>query len=245
MAAPASGVDPPTLPPRGNKRKKGRKLRSRAEGGRSACRGATRTRRRTRERGGGVDGGGYPRGKQFLLIQRSHPHGGASLVDPLLDFSLSHPVSLAPFLYRSHAGILFLSPLSVSQRANLASANKCSFACHPRRLSVVFFPPPPFLSFPPPCERCVSFEMRRSICAGRLSRTIQIDRSFRTRVALVSDSSYSGLRTVVCPDGTQLTRFPLINSPGLSFPREEYSLCEISLFACIFVSPFTLSSMSR
>jgi len=41
MAAPASGVDPPTLPPRGNKRKKGRKLRSSAEGGRSACRGAT------------------------------------------------------------------------------------------------------------------------------------------------------------------------------------------------------------
>lgn len=41
MAAPASGVDPPTLPPRGNKRKKGRKLRSNAEGGRSACRGAT------------------------------------------------------------------------------------------------------------------------------------------------------------------------------------------------------------
>lgn len=44
MAAPASGVDPPTHPPRGNKRKKGRKLRSRAEGGRSACVGVPRER---------------------------------------------------------------------------------------------------------------------------------------------------------------------------------------------------------
>lgn len=51
MAAPASGVDPPTLPPRGNKRKKGRKLRSSAEGGRSACRGATKRRTERRERG--------------------------------------------------------------------------------------------------------------------------------------------------------------------------------------------------
>lgn len=145
MAAPASGVDPPTRPPRGNKRKKGRKLRSRAEGGRSACRGAARTRRRTRGPGNGrrgregdEDGDGYPRGKQFLLIQRSHPHGGASLVDPLLDLSPSRSVSLPPFLSRSRVALLsllFLSLLltistsaSVFARANLASANKCSFA---------------------------------------------------------------------------------------------------------------------
>lgn len=111
MAAPASGVDPPTLPPRGNKRKKGRKLRSSAEGGRSACRGATNeaTNGATRKGAGGwVDGDGYPRGKQFLLIQRSHPHGGASLVDPLLDLSPSRSVSFPPFLSGSLSASLFL-----------------------------------------------------------------------------------------------------------------------------------------
>lgn len=71
----------------------------------------------TRGTGGtvGWPGDGYPRGKQFLLIQRSHPHGGASLVDPLLDLSsprsiLFYPFSpgLTPFLSLS----LFLSSLS-------------------------------------------------------------------------------------------------------------------------------------
>lgn len=57
MAAPASGVDPPTLPPRGNKRKKGRKLRSSAEGGRSACRGATNE-ATNGATGKGAEGGG-------------------------------------------------------------------------------------------------------------------------------------------------------------------------------------------
>lgn len=57
MAAPASGVDPPTLPPRGNKRKKGRKLRSNAEGGRSACRGAMNEATNGATRGDGGWGG--------------------------------------------------------------------------------------------------------------------------------------------------------------------------------------------
>lgn len=79
--------------------------------------GVPRTRRRTERRGrglkggreDGVDGDGYPRGKQFLLIQRSHPHGGASLVDPLLDLSPSRSVSFPPFLSRSRIVSLFLS----------------------------------------------------------------------------------------------------------------------------------------
>lgn len=102
-----------------------------------------------------MDGDGYPRGKQFLLIQRSHPHGGASLVDPLLDLSPSRSISFLPFLSRSHIASLFLfrfiyiyiflfpsiscSLLFLVARANLASANKCSSACHPRQLSVVPF----------------------------------------------------------------------------------------------------------
>ncbi|EZA59977.1 hypothetical protein X777_16180 [Ooceraea biroi] len=57
MAAPASGVDPPTLPPRGNKRKKGRKLRSNVEGGRSACRGATNEATNRVTGGSGVERG--------------------------------------------------------------------------------------------------------------------------------------------------------------------------------------------
>lgn len=129
MAAPASGVDPPTHPPRGNKRKKGRKLRSRAEGGRSACVGVPRERgdergdrgrtmwdgEKRREEGEGENGDGYPRGKQFLLIQRSHPHGGASLVDPLLDLSPSRSVSLSSFLSRSRVVLLsFTLSLSLS-----------------------------------------------------------------------------------------------------------------------------------
>lgn len=96
-----------------------------------------------------MDGDGYPRGKQFLLIQRSHPHGGASLVDPLLDLSPSCSVSFPPFLSQSPIVPLILSSsishsvsrplLFLAARANLASANKCSSACHPRQLSVVPF----------------------------------------------------------------------------------------------------------
>lgn len=53
----------------------------------------------TRGTGGtvGWPGDGYPRGKQFLLIQRSHPHGGASLVDPLLDLSSPRSILFYPF----------------------------------------------------------------------------------------------------------------------------------------------------
>lgn len=138
-----------------------------------------------REEGEGENGDGYPRGKQFLLIQRSHPHGGASLVDPLLDLSPSRSVSLPSFLSRSRVVLLsstlslslyhlpvflsllaslFLSlslSLSFSPRANLASANKCSFACHPRQSSVVFFPSP--LLAPSHHERYRSCKIRRSI----------------------------------------------------------------------------------
>lgn len=136
-----------------------------------------------REEGEGENGDGYPRGKQFLLIQRSHPHGGASLVDPLLDLSPSRSVSLPSFLSRSRVVLLsftlslyhlpvflsllaslFLSlslSLSFSPRANLASANKCSFACHLRQSSVVFFPSP--LLAPSHHERYRSFKIRRSI----------------------------------------------------------------------------------
>lgn len=102
--------------------------------------GVLRTRRRTGRRGtvrwkeGEVDGDGYPRGKQFLLIQRSHPHGGASLVDSLLDLFPCRSVLLLSFLSRSRAISLFLAAC-----ANLAPANKCSSACHPRQSSVVPF----------------------------------------------------------------------------------------------------------
>lgn len=100
-----------------------------------------------------MDGNGYPRGKQFLLIQRSHPHGGASLVDPLLDLSPSCSVSFPPFLSQSPIVPFFLSSsishsvsrplLFLAARANLASANKCSSACHPRQFSLrtLLFPP--------------------------------------------------------------------------------------------------------
>lgn len=65
--------------------------------------------------GEGENGDGYPRGKQFLLIQRSHPHGGASLVDPLLDLSPSRSVSLPSFLSQSHVMLLsFTLSLSLS-----------------------------------------------------------------------------------------------------------------------------------
>lgn len=67
-----------------------------------------------REEGEGENGDGYPRGKQFLLIQRSHPHGGASLVDPLLDLSPSRSVSLPSFLSRSRVVLLsFTLSLSI------------------------------------------------------------------------------------------------------------------------------------
>lgn len=98
--------------------------------------GVPRTRRRTggREGDGRVvwPGDGYPRGKQFLLIQRSHPHGGVSLVDPLLDLSSPRSVPFLPFLSRSHVVLspsLFLFLFLVA-RANLASANKCFSTCH-------------------------------------------------------------------------------------------------------------------
>lgn len=90
---PSHPLEPPCSP-HGNKRKKGRKLRSRAEGGRLACGGATNEQRRT---------GGHPRGKQFLLIQRSHPHGGAkawwtrSWTSLLLDLPPSSPRQPVPF----------------------------------------------------------------------------------------------------------------------------------------------------
>lgn len=86
----------PPCSPHGNKRKKGRKLRSRAEGGRSACGGAAAN-ERTNERAASDGGGGHSRGKQFLLIQRSHPQRRSkSLVDPLLDFSPSRSSLFVP-----------------------------------------------------------------------------------------------------------------------------------------------------
>lgn len=101
--------------------------------------GVLRTRRRTGRRGvtgwkeGEVDGDGYPRGKQFLLIQRSHPHGGASLVDSLLDLSPSRSVPLSSFLFWSRVIFLFLS-------INLALANKCSSVCLDSHPSYSSFP---------------------------------------------------------------------------------------------------------
>ena len=50
-----------------------------------------------------TNGGGHPRGKQFLLIQRSHPHGGAkawwtrSWTSLLLDLPSSSPRQPVPF----------------------------------------------------------------------------------------------------------------------------------------------------
>lgn len=146
-----------------------------------------------------MDGDGYPRGKQFLLIQRSHPHGGASLVDPLLDLSPSRSVSFPPFLsrslslrlsfsfyiYLSLSLSLFLSvscSLLFSPRANLASANKCSSACHPRQLSIV-----PFFSL-------LSVASRESADASRFADRFDLRlglRSYRARDSLRSNDQTS------------------------------------------------------
>jgi len=65
----------------------------------------------------GWPGDGYPRGKQFLLIQRSHPHGGASLVDPLLDLSSPRSILFYPFS-PGLTPFLSLSLSSLSRRAS-------------------------------------------------------------------------------------------------------------------------------
>lgn len=150
-----------------------------------------------------MDGDGYPRGKQFLLIQRSHPHGGASLVDSLLDLSPSRAVSFPPFLSVSHRLSLSFSLsyfLSVSRsllfltaRANLASANKCSSVCHPRQLSVV-----PFFSLLSVASRGTRLPATKSADRSDLHLVGVRDRSFRARYSLRSNdqtSRYSKLPT--------------------------------------------------
>lgn len=240
MAAPASGVDPPTRPPRGNKRKKGRKLRSRAEGGRSACRGAARTWRRTRGPGkeGDEDGDGYPRGKQFLLIQRSHPHRGASLVDPLLDLSpslarsLFHPFS--PGL-PSRSSLLCLSlSLAISPHRVSLCAREPGFCEQVLLRSRHSHPSYSFLSLlSRPAE---DPSHRQGYGSLEIRCTLRIDRRSRRRFLSSPPPRSRIAHTLVA----QLTRFP--TSPGLSSPGGEYPLCEISLFARILVSPFTMAA---
>lgn len=166
-----SGVDPPTVPPRGNKRKKGRKLRSNAEGGRSACRGATNEATNGMTRGTGRvgwPGDGYPRGKQFLLIQRSHPHGGASLVDPLLDLSSPRSILFYPFSPGLAVSLSFsLFSFSSRERTWLLRTSASPLATLDSYPSYPSFPFFPLLSED-------DFTMRRSIRFSAYDRSRSI-----------------------------------------------------------------------
>lgn len=115
--------------------------------------GVPRTRRRTKRRGRGLKGAGGWGGRgwvsagETVLIdseeppsRRSKPGGPAP--GPLsfslclfsaLSLPVSHRLPLSLFLF------VFRSLLFLVARANLASANKYSSACHPRQLFVVPF----------------------------------------------------------------------------------------------------------
>lgn len=147
-----------------------------------------------------MDGDGYPRGKQFLLIQRSHPHGGASLVDSLLDLSPSRAVSFPPFLSVSHR-------LSLSFSLLLSLC--LSFSSLSRRAREPGFCEQVLLSLPPSTviRRTLLFPPFRRIARNAASKSADRsdlhlvgvrDRSFRARDSLRSDdqtSRYSKLPT--------------------------------------------------
>ena len=123
------------LTPRGNKRKKGRKLRSRAEGGRLACGGC-------HERTATRNPGGHLRGKQFLLIQRSHPRGGAKAwwtrAPGLLSFSIfplypSIPSPLPFYKERSRVEILSLSFSRLVEKSSSSSSFSSCFSPFSRK----------------------------------------------------------------------------------------------------------------
>lgn len=162
--------------------------------------GVPRTRRRTPATGEGwvgrgpvgcgVDGDGYPRGKQFLLIQRSHPQPEEqawwtrSWTSLLLAPSFFRPFS--PGLSRPSL-FLFLAA-----RANLASANKCSSVL--ATLSMVI-------------RRHSSFYFLSDASAGLPSRcSSSIDSFFRTR----SGSIICSMCVCVCVC-VRLPRDPIID----------------------------------